>query len=117
MLLAIVLACAAAAVVGIWALVHAVTDRPVLGRQVPALVAAEVLLLVQAIVAGIQIAAGHRVADPVTLWGYLVTVALMFPIAFGWAFVERSRWSSVVLVVAGVAVLAMQMRVYQLWGA
>lgn len=115
--IAIVVAGAAAAVVGIWALVHTVTDRPVLGRQVPALAVAELLLLAQGVVAAVLLLGGRPNDDPVTLWGYLITVALMFPIAFGWAFVERSRWSSLVLVVASVAVLAMQLRIYQLWGA
>ena len=34
------------------------------------------------------------------LWGYVLTQLFILPIAAAWAFAERTRWSSVVLVVA-----------------
>lgn len=98
-----------------WAVVAAVRDQPVKGVQIPAMVAVEAALVVQAVAMGVVQAGGHHVPDAVLLWGYLVTSLLLLPLAFGWAFVERTRWSSVVLAVAAVVVVVLQVRIWQLW--
>lgn len=43
------------------------------------------------------------------------TALLLLPAAGWWALLDRSRWSSVVLVVAAFAIAAMQLRIWQLW--
>lgn len=48
-------------------------------------------------------------------WVYLISVVLL-PVAAGfWALLERSRWSTVVLGVAGVSVAIMVYRMWQIW--
>lgn len=106
---------ALAVAVGVWAAVFAVRDRPVVLRQLIGAGVVEVGMAVQIVVALVAIAGGHEVADPVTFWGYLITVLLMFPLAGAWALAERTRWSSVVLVVAALSVIVMQLRVVELW--
>ena len=56
---------------------------------------------------------GH--SDVGELWGYLVTVLLILPFAAAWAFAERSRWSSVVMVLAAVTVIFLEYRLVQIW--
>ena len=50
-----------------------------------------------------------------TFWGYLVTALLLLPVAAAWAFAERTRWSSVVLLVAALTVAVMEWRLVQVW--
>jgi hypothetical protein len=109
---AVVLGCA---LIGVWAAWRALRDRPVILRQLVAGGVVEALLLVQAVVAAVATATGRPPADPVTWWGYLVTTLLVLPFAAAWAFAERSRWSSVVLLVAAVTVAFLQYRMVQVW--
>ena len=100
---------------GAWATWRAVTDRPVILRQLFLAGGIEALLLVQAVVAGVQAAGGGMPGDAVTFWGYLVTSMVVLPIAGLWAFAERSRWSSVVMLVAALTVAFLQYRTLQVW--
>lgn len=71
--------------------------------------------LVLAVVAGVQIVSAHPLADGVVFWGYFITGALVYPLAAVWAMADRTRWSSVVLAVAGVTFAVVQLRLVQLW--
>lgn len=99
-----------------WAGWFAVRDRAVVLRQLWGGAVVEGLLLVQAAVAGIQHATGTVPDEPVVFWGYVVTQLVLLPAAALWAFAERSRWSSVVLLVAAVTVAFLQLRLNQTWG-
>lgn len=99
-----------------WAGWFAVRDRAVVLRQLWGGAVVEGLLLVQATVAGIRHATGTVPAEPVVFWGYVVTQLVLLPAAALWAFAERSRWSSVVLLVAAVTVAFLQLRLNQTWG-
>lgn len=112
-------ATAAALSVGLaaWAGVRALRDLPVVLRQLFAAAAVEIALLVQVVVALLALGAGHVLGDPWTFWGYVVTALVVLPAAAAWAFVDRSRWSSVVLLVGALTVAVMQVRVMQVWGA
>lgn len=107
---------AAALVLAGWAGWFAVRDRAVVLRQLWGAAVVEALLLVQAAVAGIRQATGADPAEPVVFWGYVVTQLVLLPAAALWAFAERTRWSSVVLLVAAVAVAFLQLRLDQTWG-
>ena len=98
-----------------WGASYAIRDKPMLGVQMVGIGIVEAGLVIQTIVAAVQLAGGHHVADAVTVWGYLITALIILPIAVGWAFVERTRWSSVVLCIAGLVVIVMQVRIWQLW--
>ena len=45
-------------------------------------------------------------------WVYLVSAALIPPAAVGWALLERSRWSTVIMGVAALAVAVMVWRMH-----
>ena len=72
------------------------------------------MLFRSVVLAGAQLT-GTQVDDPVTLWGYILVALLMLPGAAVVAFVERSRWSSVVLAFAALTVIVMEMRIWQVW--
>lgn len=109
----VVLALALAA----WAGVFAVRDRAVVLRQLWGAAVVEGVLLVQAVVAVGRVVGGAQVQQAATFWGYVATTLVVLPIAAAWAFAERTRWSSVVLVVAAVTVAFLQWRLLQVWGA
>ncbi|MCG7286770.1 hypothetical protein MHY85_12405 [Cellulomonas sp. ACRRI] len=105
----------AALALAVWALVFAVRDRAVVLRQLWGAAVVEGLMVVQAVVAGVRQATGADPAEPVVFWGYVVTQLVLLPAAALWAFAERTRWSSVVLLVAAVAVAFLQLRLDQTW--
>ena len=98
-----------------WAGLRTARDQPVILRQLFVAGGVEALLLVQGVVVGTQLAGGREV-DGFVFWGYAVTAWLMLPVAGLWAFAERTRWSSVVLLVAALVVAFLQYRMLQIWG-
>lgn len=100
---------------GLWGAWQAVRDQPVKGFQIPGMALVELGLLVQTVVIAAWLGQGRGEGDPALLWGYLITELVLVPVAFGWAFMERTRWSSVVLAVVGLAVVVLQVRVWQIW--
>ena len=113
--LAVVVAALCLALAG-WALWFVVADRAVVLRQLWGAAVVEGALVVQAVVLAVLAAGGHDV-DAVLLWGYVVTQAILLPVAAAWAFAERTRWSSVVLLVAALTVAFLELRLLQIWGA
>ena len=113
--LAVLVAVLALALAG-WAAVFAVRDRAVVLRQLWGAAVVEGALVLQVLGALVVTLRGGGPADAVTFWGYLVTALLLLPVAAAWAFAERSRWSSVVLLVAALTVVVMQWRLLQVWG-
>lgn len=97
-----------------WAGRRAVRDRPVILRQLLAGAVIEALIVVEVVVA-VLTANGSPPADVVTFWGYLVTALVVLPFAAAWAFAERTRWSSVVLVVAALTSAFLQYRLLQVF--
>ncbi len=103
------------AVLAAWALLWAALDRPVrLGHLVLG-GALEALLLVQAVVAAVKLIGGTRPGSTVTFVAYLVGSLLVLPLGVLWALEERTRWSSVVLAIAGVTVAVMVVRMNSVW--
>lgn len=113
-LLAVAVAAAALAL-AVWAAWRTITDRPVILRQLLAGAVVEVLLLAEVVVAVVFVAQGRGTDDAVTFWGYLITSLVLLPVAAAWAFAERTRWSSAVLLVATVTVAFLQLRLVQVW--
>lgn len=59
--------------------------------------------------------AGGAVADPVTLYGYVLT-AIALPIGGAWvSLMERSRWGSLAIGIAAATLIVLQLRVEQIW--
>jgi hypothetical protein len=100
-----------------WALVFVVRDRAVILRQLFGAAVVEGIILVQAVVAAVLAVTRDHGPDGPLFWGYTVTALLLLPVAAAWAFAERSRWSSVVLMVASLTVGFLSFRLWQIWGA
>ena len=112
--LAVLVSALALALAG-WAAWRALRDRPVIWRQLIAGAVVEAVLVVQGAVCIVMAVAADGPGDPPTFWGYLLTTVLVLPVAGAWAFAERTRWSSVVLLIAGVTVAFLELRMVQVW--
>lgn len=100
-----------------WAAWFVARDRAVILRQLWGGAVVEGLMLVQAVVALVLVLGGASLAEPITFWGYVVVQLMILPFAAAWAFAERTRWSSVVLLVAGLTVVFLEYRLLQIWGS
>lgn len=106
---------ALAAVAAIWGLLTAALNKPPGKAQLIFAAVVEAATLVQTVVALVGLAAGFRPAELATTIGYLIGIALLIPIAWFWANIERTRFSGVVLAVAALSVGAMTLRLLVLW--
>lgn len=100
-----------------WAAWFVARDRAVILKQLWGAAVVEALLVVQTIVAAGILLTGSYDVPVGEFWGYLLTVLLILPFAAAWAFAERSRWSSVVMVVAALTVVFLEYRLTQVWSA
>ncbi|QAY60750.1 hypothetical protein ET475_12660 [Microbacterium protaetiae] len=83
---------------------------------VGALALLEALLIAQVVIAIIAPLAGNPpTGSLLEFWVYLVSTVLLPPAAVVWALVERSRWSTVILGIAGLAVAVMVWRMQVIW--
>jgi hypothetical protein len=99
----------------VWGLITAVADKPPGMAQLLYAAGVEVVAVVQSIIAFVVLAQGFRPAELATTIGYLIGILVLIPVAWFWANVERTRFSGVVLAVAGLAVAVMTLRLLQLW--
>lgn len=108
----LVLAC----LVGLVCVVLGLAGRKPNDLTVLSLVAVEVLLLAQLVVAIVAPFVGNTpTGNPVEFWAYLIAAVIIPPLAIVWALVERTRWSNVVLGAAAFAVAVMAWRMEQIW--
>lgn len=98
-----------------WAGWFVARDRAVILRQLWGGAVIEGLLIVQGVVQAVIGANGDGPADPLLFWGYFATALVILPFAAAWAFAERTRWSSVVLLVAALTVAFLEWRLWQIW--
>jgi len=83
---------------------------------VGALALVELLLVAQAVVAIAAPFVGNPPAgDPVEYWAYLIGALILVPGAVFWGIIERTKWSTVVLGVAALAIAVMVVRMQQVW--
>lgn len=76
----------------------------------------ELLLIAQIVIAIIAPFAGNPpTGSLLEFWTYLVSAALVPIAGAAWALLERSRWSTVVMGVAALAVAVMVWRMHQIW--
>lgn len=107
---------AVAALAGVLCVVLGLIGRPPSDLSILATLLVEVLVLAQVVIAIVAPLTGnHPTGDLVEFWVYLVTACLFPPAAIVWALTERSRWSTVVLGVAGLAIAVMAYRMDQIW--
>ena len=75
-----------------------------------------VLLVVQVVISIIAPFVGNPPSgDLLEFWVYLVSAVLIPPAAVIWALIERSRWSTVIMGVAALAVAVMVWRMHIIW--
>ncbi len=106
---------ALAAIAGGWGLVTAAANKPPGKAQLLFAAGVEVVTLAQTVIAAVQLAGGFRPAELATTIGYLIGVVVLIPIAWFWANIERTRFSGVVMAIAGLSVGAMTLRLLVLW--
>jgi hypothetical protein len=76
----------------------------------------EVLLLVQLGVAILAPAMGNEpVGNMLEFYTYLISALILPPAAAFWALVDRSRWSTVILGTAALAIAVMVYRMQEIW--
>lgn len=101
---------------GLVCVVLGLAGRKPADLTVLAVVVVEVLLLTQVVIALIAPAVGNQpTGNLAEFWVYLATACLMPPAAIAWALTDRSRWSTVVLGVAALAIAVMAYRMNQIW--
>ena len=106
----------AATLVGVLCVVLGLLGRKPADLTILGLVLVEVLLLAQVVIAIVAPAAGNSPTGNLgEFWVYLATACLIPPAAIVWALAERSRWSTVVLGVAALAIAVMTYRMNQIW--
>ncbi len=75
-----------------------------------------VLLLAQTVISIVAPFTGnHPTGSLVEFWVYLISALLVPPAAAMWALLERSRWSTVIVGIAGLTVAIMVYRMWQIW--
>ena len=83
---------------------------------VGALALVELLLIVQIVVAIVAPLVGNApTGSLLEFWVYLVSAALLPIAGVGWALLERSRWSTVIMGIAALAVAIMVWRMHAIW--
>ena len=105
-----------AVLAGLLCVVLSLAGRKPADVSILSLVAVEVLVLAQIVIALIAPAVGNPpTGNPAEFWVYLITAAIIPPLAVLWALTDRGRWSTLVLGVGALAVAVMTYRMYQIW--
>ncbi|MGV9195034.1 hypothetical protein ACQ143_11880 [Microbacterium sp. MC2] len=74
------------------------------------------LLIAQVVVSVVAPLVGNApTGSLLEFWVYLVSAALLPPASVAWALVERSRWSTVIMGIAALAVAVMVWRMWTIW--
>lgn len=108
----VIVACAA----GLLSVVLGLAGRTPADITNGATVLVELLLIAQIVISIVSPLAGNTpTGSGLEFWVYLVTAALLPPLAILWGLVERNRWSTVILGVACFAVAVMVFRMHQIW--
>ena len=106
----------AAAAAGVFCVALGLAGRRPSDYSVGSLALVELLLVVQVVVAIVAPFVGNPpTGDLLEYWVYLVSAVLLPIGAVLWALMERSRWSTVILGVAAIAVAIMVWRMYAIW--
>jgi len=107
----------AALVMAAWTAVAAVRNAGVGVAQLLGLVVLELVVLAYALACGVELARGDRPGEErvALVLGYLLTAVLVLPAAYSWSYVERSRWSILVLTVGCLVLPVLTTRVEQVW--
>lgn len=105
-----------AVLAGLFAIIAGLIGRKPDDYTLGALLVVELLLIAQLVMALLAPAFGNApTGNPLEFYTYLVSAIILVPLAGFWALVERTRWSTVVLGAAALAVAVMVYRMLQIW--
>jgi hypothetical protein len=99
----------------VWTVVLAARNQRVGNGLLLVLAAVEVLVVIQLVVAVIEVAVGDRPDSTVTFLAYAVGGLLIIPAGVFWSQAEKSRSSTLVITIACLAVPVMTARMLQMW--
>ncbi len=99
----------------VFALVLAALDRRINWPLLGVVGAVEVALVAQLVVGIVQLVGTDRDVSGPLFIGYLVASLIVLPIGALWALAESSRWGAGVLAIAGLAILALELRLHDIW--
>lgn len=107
---------AVAVLAGLLCLIAGLAGRRPSDLTVGSLALLELLLIAQIVVAIIAPFAGNLpTGSALEFWVYLVSAALLPVAGVAWALLERSRWSTVIMGIAALAVAVMVWRMHAIW--
>jgi hypothetical protein len=98
-----------------WCLLRAAQGRPIGRPELVGLVAVEALVLAHVGTSIARAAGPGSAAEPVAFVGYLVTIALIVPIAIVLTRLEPTRWGAVIAGVACLVDPVLVLRLNQVW--
>lgn len=105
-----------AVIVGLTAIVAGLAGRRPGDITVGGMALILLLLIAQVVVAIVAPFTGNApLGSGLEFWVYLVSAVLLPPAAVFWALIERSRWSTVIMGVAALAVAVMVWRMQVIW--
>jgi hypothetical protein len=109
-------AVAVALLAGVLAIVLGLAGRRPSDLSLAGAAVTELLLIAQVVIALLAPAAGNRpTGNPIEFAVYLIAALVIPPAAIVWALVERTRWATVVVGVACLAVAVMIVRMQIIW--
>ncbi len=107
---------AVAVAAGLLCVVVGLAGRRPSDLTVGALALVELLLVIQVVVAIVAPFAGNPpTGSALEYWTYLVSAVLLPAAGVGWALVERSRWSTVIMGVVALSIAVMVWRMQVIW--
>jgi len=105
-----------AVVAGLLCLVLGLAGRKPSDLTLGATALVEVLLLVQLVVSIVSPAVGNDPTGDALEFGLYLGSAILLPVGAGfWALVDRTKWATVILGVANLAIAVMVYRMHQIW--
>lgn len=106
----------AAGGVGLLCIVLGLAGRRPSDLSVGGLALILLLLLAQVVVAIFAPLVGNPPSgSALEYWVYLISAVLLPPAGVAWALIERSRWSTVIMGIAALAVAVMVWRMHVIW--
>jgi len=106
----------AACGVGLLCIVLGLAGRRPSDLSVGGLALILLLLIAQVVIAIVAPLAGNPPSgSALEYWVYLVSAVLLPPAGVAWALIERSRWSTVIMGIAALAVAVMVWRMHVIW--
>lgn len=101
---------------GTYTLLLGIIGRAPSWWSVSATALVELALVVQLLWSSVLVSQGaSATGDTLEFFGYVITALLIPPASVLWAIFERTRWSTLVMGVAGLTIAVMAVRMWQIW--